>query len=207
MTRLRWSVALLAVLVSAWCTLRTVRTVLDWRADALRWRGSTPTVMDTLAVRAALAARDRARADAARADARLDSALAALRRRPGARSGETRGPVTRQGAAEGTATVARPADTGATTCDELADACAAFQVAARQRAAADSAAHALERADAQATIAAERRALAGLRIQLADTVRALRPRWWRPTVTVGAACVASGIVTCGPGVALGWRIR
>lgn len=170
-----------AALTSLVCALLILRTVAGWRADALRWRGAVPvTRVDTVyATRAA----------------RVDTVLRAYWR---VRSGETRGPIGARGS-HPVATVAPPADTLHAACDELADACQAFRVAADDRARADSA-----RLVAAHVVAA--RSLDSARRVLADTVRALRRPWWRPSVTVGAACVASQFVTCGPGVALGWRI-
>jgi hypothetical protein len=190
----------LAGVVSLVCALVIARTVLAWRADALRWRGAGAAVaLDTLAVQAALAARDSAVARERLTGARLDSVLR--------RWEETRGAVPPRGRS-GPATVAPPTVAAVVAaCDELADACAAFRADAAARAVADSAALAAERVAAQRLLAVERRAVDSVWTVVRDTVRALRRPWWRPTVTVGAACVASQFVTCGPGVALGWRIR
>jgi hypothetical protein len=178
----RLAVALVA-LASLVCALLIARTVAGWRADALRWRGATVAARTVDTVYATRAAR-------------VDTVLRTYWR---VRSGETRGAEAPRGRSADV-TVAPPADTLPRVCDELAEACAAFRVAADDQRRADSV-----RLVTAHVVAA--RALDSARRVLTDTVRALRPRWWRPTVTVGAACVASQIVTCGPGVSLGWRIR
>lgn len=179
MTRAAWG---LAGVLSLVCALLLARTVAGWRADALRWRGASVAApgVDTVY-------RDRA--------ARVDTVLRTYWR---VRSGETRGAEAPQGRSADV-TVAPPADTLPRVCDELAEACAAFRVTAEDQRRADS----LRLVTAHA---AGLRSLDSARRVLADTVRALRRPWWRPSVTVGAACVASGIVTCGPSVGLGWRI-
>lgn len=179
MMRVLGPVAALASLV---CVLLIVRTITDWRADALRYRAAVavPARPDTVWQRAA---------------GRVDTVLRTYWR---VRSGETRGPIGARGS-HPVATVAPPADTLHAACDELADACAAFRVAADDRARADSA-----RLVAAHVVAA--RSLDSARRVLRDTVRALRRPWWRPSVTVGAACVAMQTITCGPSVGLGWRI-
>ena len=168
MRRAGWGAAAVVALV---CTVLLARTVLDWRADALRWRAAAPaSVLDTLAVRKAIAARDAARAGERAAGARLDSALAAWARRP-VRSGERRGAVTARGSV-GAATVAPPADTGAADgCDELAAACAHYRAQAVARATADSAAADARR---QADSAAAHGAIARAQRAAADSVKAAR---------------------------------
>lgn len=180
MRRAAWGLAGLVALV---CGMVILRTVADWRADALRWRGASvaaPVVDTVYAMRAA----------------RVDTVLRTYWR---VRSRETRGAEAPRGRSADVP-VAPAADTLPRVCDELADACAAFRVAAEDQRRADS----LRLVTAHA---AGLRSLDSARRALTDTVRALRRPWWRPTVTVGAACVASQFVTCGPGVALGWRIR
>lgn len=158
-----------AAVVALACTVLLVRAVLDWRADALRWRAAAPaSVLDTLALRKAIAARDAARAGERAAGARLDSALAAWARRP-ARSGERRG-AGRTG--ESPVPVAPPADTAAAgECDELAEACAHYRAQAIARAIADSAAAETRR---QADSAVAHGAIARAQRAAADSVAAAR---------------------------------
>lgn len=195
------------------------RTVAGWHRDARELRAvRAAAAMDTLREQrlarelgAATRAAAVARAGEASAAARLDTAERQLRQAL-ARWAETRG--TRGGETR-VATVApsighAPDSTLVRACTALADACTAFRDSARVRAAADSLV--IARHDSQLTEVPARlkAAVVGARAPLLarlDTLERARPRWWRPTVVAGGGCVvAAGIVTCGPGLTVGWRI-